>query len=143
MKVIFPAVWITGFGAGALGVLDSALRRGADPSSEALEFLAAWIVGSAVLLLFCAPLKGVVVDERSVRISGLLREIVVPLDTIDDVTENRWINIRPVTIHFRERTEFGSRITFMPRTRFLMPWSSHPDVELLKTLVERSRVASR
>lgn len=46
------------------------------------------------------------------------------------VTENLWIDIHPVTVHFRTPTEFGRTITFMPR--MLVLWMSHPVVQELR-----------
>ena len=31
--------------------------------------------------------------------------------------QNRWIDYRPITIYFRDATEFGGKATFMPKWR--------------------------
>src|SRR5262249_31841465 len=84
----------------------------------------------AVLLLWwgCAGLKKVRLDHGSFYVSNYLREIAIPVGMIERVTENRWINIHPITIHFRCGTEFGDRITFMPKLRLFGSGSSHPVV---------------
>jgi hypothetical protein len=74
------------------------------------------------------------VDATSLYLSNYLREITVPLNMIAEVTEDRWINIHPVTVHFRITTEFGQKITFIPTTRFFGLGSSHPVVAELKQL---------
>jgi hypothetical protein len=102
-----------------------------------LQFLVIWIVGAAFILWACAGLKRVRVDSKSLYVSNYLREITIPLSMIEDITEIRWVNIHPVTIYFRNVTEFGQRITFMPITRFFGLWSSHPVVAELKLLAGR------
>lgn len=137
MKVLFPVLWISGFGFGTLslwlGIVHE--KNGALPPAEMKwQFLGAWIVGTVFILWCCSRLKRVRVDPKTLYISNYLREIAIPVTMITDVTENRWINIHPVTVHFRNPTEFGQKITFMPTVRFFGLWSSHPVVAELKRL---------
>ncbi len=71
-------------------------------------------------------------DQTTLYVSNYWKEIEVPLNCVSDVTENRWLNTHPVTIHFRDMTDFGSKITFIPTTRMFAFWSSHPIVEEIK-----------
>ena len=135
MKVLFPAVWISGFGLGTLWLWLGTMhgKNGALPPDEMKwQFLLAWIAGSAFILWGCAGLKRVRMDSVNLYISNYLREISVPLTMISDVTENRWINIHPGTIHFRNATRFGQKVTFMPTIRLFGLWSSHPVVTELR-----------
>lgn len=141
MKVVFPTLWITGFGLGTLSLWLGVMHgKNGSPPPDAmkLHFLVIWIVGTAFILWTCAGLKRVRVDSKSLYVSNYLREITIPLSVIEDITENRWVNIHPVTIYFRNVTEFGQRITFMPTIRFFGLWSSHPVVAELKLLAGRS-----
>jgi hypothetical protein len=135
MKFVFPIVWISGFGLGTLalwaGAFNDSAGNGAPPEMK-WAFLAAWTAGTAFILWGCAGLKKVRMDQDSLYISNFRKEIVVPLSSIGSVTENRWINIHPITIHFRAPTEFGNKVTFMPTSRFFGFWSSHPVVEELR-----------
>src|SRR5690348_15648828 len=110
-KFVFPTVWISGFGAGALATVLSSAHV---PDSRSVLFM--WVIGSLFLLWGCAPLKRVRLVGSNVCVSNYLKEICIPADRISQVTENRWINIHPVTIHFREETPFGQTIRFMPHT---------------------------
>jgi hypothetical protein len=137
MKMLFPAIWIAEFGIGTLGLwLGTMHGKGGALPPDAIkwQFLTAWIAGTAFILWVCAGLKRVRVDEKSLYLSNYFREITVPLNMIAEVTENRWINIHPVTVHFLTTTEFGQKITFMPTMRFFGLWSSHPVVAELKQL---------
>jgi hypothetical protein len=136
MKFLFPIIWISGFGMGTLGLF-LGIFHGRDDSAPPewmkWQFLAFWIAGSAFILWGCARLKRVRLDESGLLVSNYLKEVRIPFDDIRDVTENRWINIHPVTIYFRHSTPFGDRIVFMPRVR-LFSWTSHPVVSEIRSL---------
>ena len=136
VKFIFPVVWIGGFGLGTMALWLAPLhaRGGAPPPEMKWLFLAVWIAGSAFVLWLSAGLKRVRLDEETIYISNYVSEISVPLGLIEEVTENRWINIRPVTIQFRHPTEFGDKISFMPKTRVFWPWNPNPLVAELQAL---------
>lgn len=137
MKFVLPVLWITMFGVGTINLF--VLTDEGPESSPAWFTLFVWIAGSAFLLWDTVRLKVVNVDEHFLYVSNYLKEITIPLADIYDVTENVWLNTHPVTIHLKSRSEFGNRIVFMPKTRFLF-FSSHPVVKELKQLA-RSRVA--
>ena len=124
MKVVFPIAWITGFGLGTLLLWVNDL-------DDKWQFLFAWIAGTGFILWGCAGLKKVQLGYDRLYISNYLRQIEVPLHEIESVTENRWINLHPVTIHFRNPTEFGRKVTFMPTVR-IFGWTSHPVVNELE-----------
>src|SRR5262249_62361427 len=77
-------------------------------------------------------------DDTSLYVSNYLREIQVPLRQVAAVTENRWVNIHPVTIQFRSATEFGDRVVFMPRRRWFGWGRSHPVVAEIRHAVGRA-----
>jgi hypothetical protein len=132
MKIIFPAIWIPLWGFGTLMMFLGELE-GADPPPKWV-FLFAWIAGFAFLYWTCIRLKEVSVDDNFLYVSNYLKEVSIPLSEIDDVTENVWINIHPVTIHLNSPSEFGDKIIFMPTVRFFAFFSSHPVVNELKKL---------
>jgi hypothetical protein len=137
MKVIFPCAWIAIFGLGTVRLWIGAIEpSGGDAPSPAMkwQFLTMWIAGAAFLWWACAGLKRVRTDSKYLYVSNYRQEISVPVHLMEDVTENRWINIHPVTIHFKADTEFGSSITFMPTQRLFGLFRSHPVVAELKQL---------
>jgi len=127
MKFIFPVLWIAGFSSETL-----ALFLASDPQPDTAfmtwVFLAFAFAGTLALRWICMPLKRVRMDDTALYISNYSKEIIVPLRDIAEITENRWINIHPITINFHTQTEFGMRIKFMPKTRWFSMWSSHPVV---------------
>ena len=137
-KFIFPAAWISGFGLGTIllwlgGFHDR--NNALPPPQLKFVFLVVWVLGSTLILWTSAGLKRVRIAERHLQVSNYDREICIPFTEIIDVKQNRWINSRPVTIYFREATEFGDRVTFMPKQRFrIMFWRNDPVVDELKQL---------
>jgi hypothetical protein len=141
MKFIFPTLWISIFGYGTLALWTTLLQghdNQAPPVGMKGVFLLMWVAGTLFILKFCAGLKCIKADNRNLYISNYLREITVPLTLIENVTEIRWINIHPVTIHFRGDTEFGQRVTFMPQSR-IFAGGSHPVVTELNVLAKHAQ----
>ncbi len=130
-KTIFPACWIVGFG--AVTAFFWTIRG--FPVETGWLFLAAWVAGTLSFWWWCIPVKKVSVSGGDLTISNFRREIVVPLNFVERVTENRWVNVHPVTIHFRGDTGFGRKISFMPKSRLMFFWSSHPVVGELRRMV--------
>ena len=128
-KFVLPGLWIPIFG----GVVVAAWL-GLLPPEMKVAGLLAWLVGATIMWRTCARLKRVRLGDGALYISNYSIEIRVPVSEIEEVTENRWINIHPVTIRFRNETEFGSRITFMPKVRMFGLWRSHPIVAELREL---------
>ncbi len=141
MKFVFPVLWIGGFGFGTAMLFRAGDRFGdrAPPPDMKWLFLAGLVVGSVFIYWSCVRLVRVVMTDRELRISNYRREIVVPLSDVDEVTENRWVNIHPVTIRFVRRTDFGHRIVFMPTVRPFAVFSSHPIVAELRAAVESAK----
>jgi len=147
VKVVFPVVWIGIFAVATLLLFSSAggaTRAGGDspPSEMKWAFLLVTLVGSAFVCWSCVRLKRVELDDAALYISNYQKVIVVPLRDIQDVTENRWINSHPVTIHFHRDTDFGASIVFMPTVRWFAFFSSHPIVAELRTAAARARGAA-
>jgi hypothetical protein len=129
MKFVFPVVWILGFVVGS-AVLWS---RAADTAAPPFGFFAAWIAATAFIFWANLGLKRIRVDDRQLYVSNYLRETSVPFSAIANVKQNRWLSTKPITIHFREATEFGDQVTFMPKQRFAF-WSADPTTTELRKL---------
>src|SRR5437763_1143410 len=141
MKFVVPVIWIAGFGFGTAMLFRDASAFGDRPPPPDLKwlFLVALPVGSIFMYWWCGRLMRVVMTDRELRISNYRREIIVPLSDVDEVTENRWVNIHPVTVQFIRRTDFGHRIVFMPKRRPFGFFSSHPIVAELRAAVAAAK----
>jgi hypothetical protein len=141
MKFGLPLFWVAGFGFWTGRLFLAGDRFGHRPPTPEMKwvFLAILLVGSAVIYAWGLRLMRVVMTDGELRISNYRREIVVPLSEVDQVTENRWVNIHPVTVQFVRRTDFGQRIVFMPKARPFALFSSHPIVAELRAASASAR----
>jgi hypothetical protein len=137
-KFIFPIFWIGGFGIGTISMWSS--PNNGIPLSDRFTFLAAWLLGSAYIYWTCIRLKAVWIDDNFLYISNTRKRCQVPLAQITKVTEWRWDNAHPVTVHFAQPTEFGASIVFMPKVRMFGFWSSHPVVARIREAAKLSSI---
>jgi hypothetical protein len=136
-KFVLPVCWISVFGAGTMVLWLADFHHGnnALPPPMKFVFLAVWILGSTLILWANAGLKRVRMDEQQLYVSNYIKEISIPFNAIIDVTQNRWINSRPVTIYFRGATEFGDQAKFMPKQFITFQfWRVDPIVDELRRL---------
>ena len=112
LKFVVPIVWVAGFAAGTalLFTAGGLTDRNGFPTPPEMKwiFLGVTVVGALVLYWFCTRLKQVEIDEQWLYVSNFAREIRIPLADIEEVTENRWVSSRPITVQFRRENEFGS-----------------------------------
>jgi hypothetical protein len=106
-KIFFPVFWVGGFGYGTAKLL-----LVDDP--QKWSFLLAWILGTLIIVAICVSLKTVKIENDNIIISHYFKRVKVPISEISRVTENLFFNIHSVYIHFKNRTDFGNKIMFMP-----------------------------
>jgi hypothetical protein len=82
-----------------------------------IAYSAVWLSGVAIVLFTSAGLKRVRADDHQLFVSNYLRETTVAFSAIADDKQNRWINSKQIQIYFSERTEFGDRVSFVPKQR--------------------------
>jgi hypothetical protein len=151
VKLSGPLVFVLGAGFvgamvyfGAFPQIYRALFRGG-LSPVALDvFWGMWCLGTLFACWWGYRLKRVAVDGDSIYLSDYFQEVELPLSDILAVTENRWIDLHPVTIEFASETPWGHYIKFMPKVRILVPqWFSHPIVAELRDMVYWARASQR
>jgi len=84
-------------------------------------------------------IKGVKMDEDFLYVSNYFRSEKIPLDNIDSITDNIWLNSHPVTIHLKKPYSFGKKIIFMPRILFLF-FKHHPIVKELQNELDARKL---
>ncbi|CAN5383660.1 hypothetical protein BH10ACI1_BH10ACI1_15450 [soil metagenome] len=95
-------------------------------------------VWSLFFLFINYRLKFVSVDENNLYVSRLIREKIIPLSEVEDFRLTT-IGFIWCGIYFKSKTEFGSKIFFMPKLvkEFLSSFQRfHPIVEELKILAK-------
>jgi hypothetical protein len=108
------------------------------PPIDLILLAAVMVAGIAASVAYCVPLKRVRVsgDGESLMVSNYLREWEIPVGLITDVTQNRWLKLRPISIHLRIDPGCGARVVFMPPLRFnFLFWREDPEVAELRALV--------
>lgn len=131
-KFILPGLFVVGL---IMNIADILRGRFYIPSEAPVVFIIfifIWWFGFAVWA--ATKLKKVGLDQDFLYVSDYFNETRIPLRDIYDVTEFRWVNIHPVTIHLKKPSEFGDKIVFAPPYRHFGFFTSHPIVEELKEL---------
>jgi hypothetical protein len=132
-KFIFPAVWIPLMGAMTFAVARAPNRINGAERSGVLVMELLWVVVCVLLLRFAIPLKRVQLRDGRIYASNYRREIEIAPGEIERITQNVWINIRPITLHLRHETAFGRRIRFIPPSRLILTfWNEDPLVPQLR-----------
>jgi hypothetical protein len=142
VKFVFPSLWLTGFILATVLLFrgNIADARGYPfPAEVKWLFLGGTVLGALFLYWGCMRLKRVQIDDQWLYVSNYVREIRVPLRDIEEVSENRWINIRPVTVRFRRETEMGSAVIFMPKRVWWGFWRPHPVLQEIDDAIRRVR----
>src|SRR5687768_9475420 len=123
-KVIFPALWLTGFGVGAIA---AALGAGgpSSPVEMRIVFPVGWLLGLGLCAWLCFPLKHVSLVSGAVVVEGLRRKIIIPLSDIAAVSGSSGTNPEIITLKLKQPCPFGARIRFVPGFRFWR-FSPHP-----------------
>lgn len=126
-KVFVPLLWT-----GAIVFLSAS----SPPNHRAVLLVGAvWLAGAVACLNFCVPLKRVTLDGDALLVSNYREEWRVPYALIAEVTQNRWIKLRPITIRLRRDSGHGDRIVFMPHVHLrLRFWDEDPEVDELRRL---------
>ena len=137
-KVLFPFLWITGFGAGTIAMWLGKFNQPSHPTDDPrLIFLVFWIAGSLFLLIDTIRLKTVSLDKDVLVIKNFVRVIKVPLRNIKHISESRLMRPKTITLTVYPTSEFGERITFIPQAKFqaiFNIFSEHPIVMKLREL---------
>lgn len=124
IKVLFPAIWILGFGLGTLAVWFAPTAPSKAPGlAMQIHFTVAWVLGIVLLRFTCMNLKSVELDEadRALHIGNLRRTLRVPLADIDPLVGHGWSSRPPILyLRLRRPCDFGRSIPFIPNLR--QPW---------------------
>lgn len=133
LKFALPAAWIALFAAFAFPVIRNIQRGTPAGMPGVLGFIVIWVGGAALLLHFTRPLMHVELRGGHLYASNFRREAEIRPSDIASVTQNIWINVRPITLHLRTASEFGRHIRFIPPARVILRfWVEDPIVDELR-----------
>lgn len=81
-------------------------------------------------------------DDGALVVSGYFgREWRVPASLITSVRQNRWLQMRPITVQLRSDVGFGTKFTFAPPRRMFAQWrffTDDPEADVLRDLAANS-----
>jgi hypothetical protein len=80
-------------------------------------FIVFWPIAIAWLLWFASRLKWVSVDDSYLYVSGLRREIQIPLSEVDRVEASFMWRPKQILLRLKVPSEFGKKIVFVPQQR--------------------------
>ena len=141
-KYVVPGIWIPLVGTQVITVYLSPVKaiytdaRGMGPHFEAGFVLLFWLLGSAFFLWFGFSIKRVRLTDGAILVSNYFNEWRVPFSLIESVSQNRWVQQRPVTIQLRADVGCGTTVKFLPPHRYFLFrfWREDPVVAQLRVL---------
>jgi len=136
-KVLFVGFWIGGFTiVTTLMYVAPDMFDGDDVRATRQAFLIATIVGSTFIYWAIARLKTVAILGSSLIVSDHRRKVSVHVSNIERVSGSVLVQPELAWLHFKQPTEFGTKVIFMPKTRFFGGFTPHPIVRELNELVK-------
>lgn len=135
-RVIFPATWIAGFGAGTLALWFSDDAASPETHETKLPFLAMWVIGSFFILWFARRLRTVWVEGDHLVVANFFKEERVPLILVQEVDETRFWNPKMIKVRLLPRPDLPAQVVFMAPLAFQIPFGVHPVVKRLRSLIQ-------
>jgi hypothetical protein len=133
VKFVYPLLWFGGIGWVVLRLSRQPL------TGEHVRFVGIWLGGTVFLLWLGRRYRRVDGRPDGLVVGDGRAEVFVPWREIERVTQNRWVKLRPVTLHLRGGTELGDRIAFIPAgARRLAFWNED---DVVRELRERAGLA--
>jgi len=139
-KIIFTTMWIGMFSLGTLlmwfGVSNGNGELDPEINESKWICLVVTIIGTIIIYWYCMRLKKVEVDEEGFHVSNYLKTITIPVHDLEDVSGSIFIVPELIWLKFKQTTEFGYKIVFIPPLRLFGGFNEHPLVSQLKTLIQ-------
>lgn len=110
-------------------------------SSPGWIFVTAWYAALIYGVIQAFRYKNVDLDSETLIIANFGQEIRVPLAEVSDVKGGLG-GKNPIKIEFRNATDFGQSIKFLPPRRRLWAWQRHPLVKELRELCHLTGVSN-
>lgn len=138
-KIIFPILWIA-IVVGFYLVISFSERR------NEIQPFGYWVIVTVITLLILRwsfNLKRVQIDENNLYVSNFRQEVTIPLNQVEEVTQNflQRGNIETITITLKNECALGKKFTFIPCMRF---WNigKHPLVSEIQKKVDSAKYNS-
>ena len=135
-RVVFPPIWIVGFGAGTvalwLGAMDDTEPA---PLFIKLYFLLIWLLGASFLIWFVRRISDAWIDGQDLIVARGRSEERIPLADVEEVTETRIWNPKQIKLRLRSQDV----VVFIAPWAIQFPFSTHRVVGQLREAIEHAR----
>ena len=115
---LFPVLWVSPFVIGAIQLVWEWITLPDGAASPFASFnplvVLLPVLGGAFAFWMLGGLKTVHLTDKSVLVSNFLKEIEIPVSTIDHVFRPENSSHQRIAVYFRTPSVFGSKIVFMP-----------------------------
>jgi hypothetical protein len=137
-KTVFPTLWLSMFG---IGAIVSLLPGGSKDMLPAFPIIlpCMWLFGLGLVFFLCFPLKHVSLVGSVLKVRDRKQEIEIPLSEVASISGSSMGKPETITLRLRHATAFGSKIKFVASYRFFT-FGPHPTVKLLRELMEKERL---
>ena len=139
-KYVFPILWIPGFGLATLAVWSGSMNTGEQIPIEIKVFVvAAWILGSVIMLWLALRVKTVYLEGDRLLVSGGLKEVRIPLVDVAAISETRLWNPKMIKVSLTRTVEYTDHIVFLAPITFRLVFMDDPTAKDLRTRVEKAK----
>lgn len=129
-KYIFIFIWFIGFGIGTKEIIFMS------PSYDArwIQYTGAWLGVSVLIYFITGSIKQVQLqrENKQLIVSNFLKSVTISVSEISDVSGSKFLSPRLVWITLDKKSNFGTRIIFMPANRPSRSIGVHPLVMELR-----------
>lgn len=126
-KFVVIFLWFAGFGYGVREVLFI------EPAYDArwLQYFAIWLGISVFMYFTTGTIKRVAIDGDKLIVSNFLKSEEIEITNIKSIDGSTFLSPKLVWFTLKEKSVFGSRITFLPKRRMQSGFGKHPIVQEL------------
>lgn len=133
LKVIFPVVWLLGFGVASF-VAVIRFDEKIDSMDSLMLFPCFLFFGFLLFAFSLFQIKHAHLSGSCLIIRGLGTEVEIPISDILLVRCTSMQNPEMITLECRQTTAFGRKIKFVPKIRFVR-FRPHPTLIMLRELI--------
>lgn len=126
-KVVFLLLWFVGFGYGVREVIFTPESLDA----RWMQYTGVWLAVSVFIFFTTGSIKKVSIDGEFLLVSNYLKQDRIPLSNIRSIDGSTFLSPKLVWFILKEKSLFGKRITFLPKSKMSSGFGKHTIVHEL------------
>lgn len=136
-RIIFPVVWVTGFGSGAIAVMAGNLETNPPmPLEMKLFMFFGWILFSIYIIWHAFVLRNVWLENDHIIVSNMNTEQRIPLSLIDKITETRFSSPKIIKLVLKPHPSYPHIIRYMSSEFFQISFADDIKTKHLRKALE-------